>query len=222
MKKAFFGLVAGLMSVTAFAQKVYNPGDFKEIKVFDRISVELIPGQFAKVEVDGSRSEDVEVINKNGELKVRMRTTKLLQGETVNARIYYKIVDEIQASEGATIGSSSPVKNYDLQVNVKSGGMINLEIDAEEIAASVSTGGSVKLTGKATRAVYNVSTGGDINANNLAVDRAKATVKAGGTIDLKAVDKVEARVVTGGTINVHGKPAEVDQKVTLGGSINIL
>ena len=221
MKKGILAVCAGLFSLAAMAQKVHNPGDFNDLKVFDRISAELIPSDQSRVEIEGSRSEDVEVINKNGELKIRMRTTKLLTGENIQAKVYYVKLEDIQASEGASIGSSSPVKNYEVQLAVKSGGSINLSVEADEFEGSVSTGGSLKVVGQATRGKLAVTTGGTINAKELQLDRAKADVKAGGSITVKAKDHVEARVTTGGTIDIYGKPLEVDKKVTLGGSINM-
>lgn len=222
MKNSLLALAACLIAMVGNAQKTHNPGDFDKVKVYDRISAELIPSSTTKVEIDGTRSDDVEVINRNGELKVRMRTTQLLKGEEITAKIYYVNLEDIQVSEGASIGSSSAVKSYDVKLEVKSGGSINLQVDATEFNATVSTGGSVKVVGKAANGKLSVSTGGAIDAKELRLDRAEAVVKAGGNIAVNAKDKLTARVTTGGSIEVHGKPTKVDKKVTLGGSINIL
>ena len=75
MKKLLFCLIA----TSAFAQVTKNVGDFNRISVFDQINVELIQGTEQKVVVNGKRSQDVEVVNSNGELKIRMTLEKLMK-----------------------------------------------------------------------------------------------------------------------------------------------
>lgn len=79
MKNILAGAIAIVAVQFSFAQTVKNVGTFSSLKVYDKIPVVLIPSTSNKVEVNGKKSSDVEVINKNGELKVRMTTTNLLQ-----------------------------------------------------------------------------------------------------------------------------------------------
>ena len=47
-------------------------------KFIDRIEVNLIKSDVNKVEITGDDIEDVEVINKDGKLKIRMKLDKVL------------------------------------------------------------------------------------------------------------------------------------------------
>ena len=60
-------MVAGTYFV--FAQETRNVGDFNSLKVYDRIPVELVKSSKSKVEITKGNNTDVEVVNKNGELK---------------------------------------------------------------------------------------------------------------------------------------------------------
>ena len=98
MKNAFFVFILATSSI--FAQNVTkNPGEFTGVKVFDQISVKLIPSDESKVEISGLRAEEVEVINKNGELKIRMPFKKLLQGETIEATVYYQKLQRLKPAK---------------------------------------------------------------------------------------------------------------------------
>jgi PIN domain nuclease of toxin-antitoxin system len=84
MKKILFSLL--LISSLTFAQTEKKVGDFHKVTAFDQITVELISSDENKVVLSGINSDEVEVINKNGELKLRMPLTNLLKGNQVNAK----------------------------------------------------------------------------------------------------------------------------------------
>ncbi|MFM9826972.1 GIN domain-containing protein, partial [Flavobacterium sp.] len=50
------------------AQINKNVGDFNGVKVFDKLQVTLISSTENKIIITGTRENDVEVVNKNGEL----------------------------------------------------------------------------------------------------------------------------------------------------------
>ena len=68
MKK--LGIIAFVfLSQITNAQVSRNLGDFDEVKVFDKITVKLISSSENKVVITGDRADEVETVNKNGELK---------------------------------------------------------------------------------------------------------------------------------------------------------
>ena len=77
MKKIIFSFLVLLVQV-AYSQTSKNFGDFSAVKVYDRISVTLVKSSENKIQVKGD-DPDVEIVNKNGELKIRMIPTQLMQ-----------------------------------------------------------------------------------------------------------------------------------------------
>jgi hypothetical protein len=60
MKNCLFILLV-FINTTLFSQTITkNPGEFTSVKVFDQISVQLIPGTESKVEIKGTRASEVE------------------------------------------------------------------------------------------------------------------------------------------------------------------
>lgn len=222
MKKLF--LLSGLLvSQFFFAQDVTKElTRFTEIKVYDRISAELIPSKENKIEITGSRSSEVEVLQKNDEVKIRMPLTKLLKGESISVKIYYSgILDEIEAFEGSFINSTALIKAQDLEITAKEGSEIRLEVDVEELDVKAVTGATVTLTGNVSGEMEaDLKTGGILRAKDLKTKRTEVSISAGGEADVNATDFVKARTKAGGTINIYGKPAKIDQQTFAGGKIN--
>src|SRR5437868_5930277 len=98
MKKLAFGIA--LLSQITFAQVAKETGSFDSVKVFDKINLELIPSSENRIEITGNNAEEVELINKNGELKIRMPLGNMFDGDDIKAKLYFKNIQTIDASEG--------------------------------------------------------------------------------------------------------------------------
>lgn len=221
MKKVFI-LFSLIVTSTFNAQEVSKDlTRFNEVKVYDRISAELVPSDRNYIEISGKRSAEVEVIQKNDELKVRMPLTKLLKGEEISVRIYFtQPLEEIEAFEGSLITSEKLIKADDLEITAKEGSQINLEIQVEELDVKVVTGAEIMLKGTVIGEMEaEISTGGVLDAKNLKTKRTEVSINAGGEAEVNATDFVKARTKAGGTIHIYGKPAKIDQQTFAGGTI---
>ncbi len=212
-----YGLI--FFSTIASAQTTKKLGDFDELKVFDRISVTLIASNENRIEITGSRSQDVEVVNNNGQLKIRMPFPKLLEGEDVSAKLYFKKLEQIDGSEGAVIKGTEVISQTALKLTTKEGAKITLNLDVKNAEVKSVTGGITTLIGKATNLTATLGTGGVLEAENLATVQTDVSIKAGGEADVRASELVKADVKAGGTITIYGKPSQINQKTTLGGTI---
>jgi hypothetical protein len=213
-------IVPMLLAVAGMsAQKVKNPGDFDEIKVFDRISVTLFPSEENKVEISGSKSGDVEVVNNNGQLKIRMSVGRLLDGETVMAKVYFKTLKSIDASEGSEIETGEILKQSSIIVTAKEGAKISLGLEVGSVDAKAVTGGVVALSGKADSLDAKLGTGGILKAKDLVTINTEVDINAGGEATVNATELVDADVKAGGNVTIYGHPKKIEKKITLGGSI---
>lgn len=217
-------LVAFLMlSQMNFAQdKSVKLGDFDQVKVFDRISVLLVEGNENKIEINGKRKDDVEIVNKNGDLKVRMKFGKLLKGDDISATIYFtKQINSVEASEGSYVSSEATFKAIDFLASAKEGAEVKLNLDVKKLKVKAYSGGILNLKGKATNQDIIVNSGGIVKAKDLATSQTSVAVNAGGEADVNASDLVDAKTRAGGNITVYGNPAQVNKKNVIGGNITI-
>jgi hypothetical protein len=217
MKKLVYSLL--FISSLAFAQKEKEVGAFNKVTSFDKIDVILIASDENKVVVDGSGSDDVEIVNKNGELKIRMRLTKMLSGDNVSATVYYKNIDAVEANEGSRIASDETFEATTFDVIAKEGSEIKIKVNVDRLTLRTANGSTVKISGKAKNQDVIVNSGGIYEAEKLITNQTVITANAGGDADIYATDLVDAKVRAGGDIRIFGKPKQINQKIIAGGTI---
>jgi hypothetical protein len=221
MKKLFF-IALFMASQANWAQEVTrNLGDFSTIRVFDQINVTLVAADENKIVIKGSKANDVELVTKNDELKIRMGIDNLLEGEDVEATLYYKKIFVVEASEGSFVGSADVFKATAFEVNAKEGANVKLKLDVQKLDVTVSSGGIAELSGTAQNQDVIVLAGGILKAKELVTAQTDVTVNAGGEAAIFATDFIKAKTRAGGRIDVYGNPKQIDQQTVLGGAINI-
>nr|WP_315147299.1 head GIN domain-containing protein [uncultured Flavobacterium sp.] len=201
------------------AQVTKNLGDFDSVKVFDKLTVKLVPSNENKVSITGTRANEVEVINKNGEVKLRMPFPKLLTGNDIKIHLYFKKIESIDASEGSYVSSDLPFIQTILSVNAKEGAQIKVEFDTEKATIRAVSGGILDLTGKTNNQTITIASGGVLEAKDLISSQTTVNVSAGGKAEIHATTLVDAKVKAGGSIYIYGKPKQINQETILGGTI---
>lgn len=220
MKNLFiipFLVVTHLLS----AQITKNLGDFDKVTAFDKISVQLIASTENKIEITGKLADEVEIVNANSELKIRMPLGKLLKGDDIVAKVYFKKVDALEANEGSYISCETPLEAINFGLIAKEGSQIKVTVEAKKIAVKSSNGSVIKLTGNTQNLDVVINSGGVLEAKECKAAQAAVSINAGGSADVTAVDLVDAKVRAGGTITIYGNPKQVNQKTILGGNIII-
>ena len=203
----------------SFAQFTRNVGEFSSLKVYDKITVTIIPSNENKVE---SETDDasVETINKNGELKIRMAPTKMMQGNQVSVKVYYRNLNDLQASQGSSIGSNKIIKVKMLTLTANEGSKIDLEINTDRLNVKTNSGGIINVTGKADQQDIVVNSGGVFHGKELKSESATITTNAGGVAEVFATESVDAKTRAGGVIDIFGDPNDRKYKNVIGGKIN--
>ena len=208
-----------LLSQITTAQVTKNLGDFDELKVFDKINVKLISASENKVVITGDRADDVETVNTNGELKIRMPFPKLLSGNNIVVKLYFKNIESITASEGSSVSSETDFKQTILALNAKSGAEIKIALNVDKVNVKANAGGIIKISGKATNQDVVITSGGILKAKDLHTTQTTISVSAGGKSEIYATTLVDAKVKAGGSIYIYGKPKQINKEVFIGGTI---
>ncbi|MGO4817171.1 head GIN domain-containing protein [Flavobacterium sp. W22_SRS_FP1] len=218
MKKVLI-IVFVLTAQVTFSQVTRNLGDFNEIEVFDKLSVKLIPASENKAVITGNRENEVELVNNNGELKLRMPFPKLLSGDDISINLYFKNIDGISASEGSYVSSESVFKQTIMDLNAREGAEINIKLDAEKVNIKAVTGGIIGLSGEVINQDATIMSGGVLNSRNLSTSQTSINVYAGGNAEINASTLVDAKVKAGGSVYIYGKPQQINKETLFGGKI---
>jgi len=220
--KEFLIILSILLSQISFSQEEKinkQTGDFNKVTSFDKIEVVLIKSTENKVLLIGNYAEEVEIVNNNGELKIRLPLTKLLKGDNISATVYYKDITAIEANEGSRISSESTFITSNFNVIAKEGSEIAITVDTNNLAVKGSAGSTITIYGKATNQDILLNSGALFYGSKLISKQTKVTVNAGGDADINASDFVDAKVRAGGVITIFGNPKKINQKTIAGGRI---
>ncbi len=218
--KKIASILMVFVTALGFSQVTKNLGEFDSVSVFDKISVQLIDSNENRIEITGSRANDVEIVNKNGTLKIRMAVKNILDGEDVSVKLYFKDINEISANEGSYVICDSPFKQTAMKVDTKEGAEVRLNLDVKKANLRAVTGGILKIKGKATNSDISIGTGGVLQAEDLQTLQTSIKITTGGEADIRASELVDAKVRAGGNITIYGSPQQINKSTTLGGSIN--
>jgi hypothetical protein len=194
-------------------------GEFSELKVYDLINVELIQSTENKIEITGEDTSNVYVVQKNNLLKIKMDFNKPFNGNKTFVKLYYTKIDIIDVNEGAKVVSTSPFKQYELELKTQEGGYISVVADLKLLSIKSVTGGSIKVKGKTQSQNINIRTGGIYEGAKLQAVTTKLKMKAGGEVDVNSSDLIEVTIVAGGNLTIHGTPKTVRQKNIIGGRV---
>jgi hypothetical protein len=218
MKKIIYSLL--LISSITFAQSERFIGDFNKVTSFDKIDVVLISGAENKVILKGANSEEVELINNNGELKLRLPFDKILAGDDVSATVYYKKLNALEANEGSRISCDTEINAIGFDIITKEGAEIVLNnLVADKLKVRCGAGSIITVKGTVKNQDILANSGAKYDGKDCITQQTSVTVNAGGIANVNATDIVDAKTRAGGTITIYGNPKQTNQKKVAGGKI---
>ena len=213
-------VIVTLFSSVLYAQTEKNLGDFREIKVFDRIEVELVKSDENKVVISGKNTEDVVFVIKNGLLKIRMTIDKSFNGAETEVKVYYKNIDIIDANEGTFIGSNDVFDQFEIDLRAQEGGSIRIQVkDMTFLNVKAISGGVVQASGNSKNQNIDINTGGQYKGKELHTEKTDVIIRAAGEAHVHATKEVTAKVRAGGSVYIYGNPEKVDENTVFGGKI---
>ena len=219
--KKIFTIVVIMIGLVVTGQNTVEKavGEFKELKVYDLIEVELIKSKKNKVVVTGKNTEDVVVVNKNGKLKIKMNLEESYDGNNTTVKLYYTSVDILDANEGAVISSKDKIKQFEIELRAQEGGRINVALKVQTVSIKSVTGGIIETSGKSEKQDISINTGGVYKGKELKTVTTKVAIRAAGEADVNASDLVDVKIRAGGDVFIYGNPERVDESRVIGGRI---
>jgi hypothetical protein len=219
--KYFIIILAIAFSLNSNAQESIEKsiGEFSTVKVFDLIHLKMIESQENKIVISGKNRKDVEVVNNNGKLKIRMTLRESYDGNDTVVQLYYTTVDAIDANEGAKVTIETPIKQYEIDLRTQEGAEITASLETTYANFRAVTGGIINVTGSSKNQDISIYTGGIFNGEDFVTKQTEVSINAAGEAYIHAKDFVSVRIKAGGNVYIYGKPKEVDESTILGGKI---
>ena len=194
-------------------------GEFSELKVYDLINVELVQSTENKIEITGEDTSSVSIVQKNDVLKIKMDLNRSFNGSDTFVKIFYTKIDIIDVNEGVKVTSTSPFKQYELQLKAQEGGEISVISETKLLSIKSVTGGIITVSGTTESQNINIRTGGIYEGESLQAVNSEIKIKAGGEANVRSSEDIEVRIVAGGDLIIHGTPKTVKQINMIGGRV---
>ncbi|TDQ32822.1 head GIN domain-containing protein [Zeaxanthinibacter enoshimensis] len=193
---------------------------FKEIKVYDGLSVKLIRSDVNKAVISGANTDKVALVNNDGVLKIRMEIDKLFAGYRTFVELHYnQPLLVIDVNEDARISSDKTIKQQVLELKAQEGGELDINAEVEQMLIKSVTGGIINARGVSDLQDVAINTGGIYYGKNFKTKFSTVNVNAGSTAEIFATDYAKVTVKAGGEVLVYGDPAKMDEKTVFGGRI---
>lgn len=193
---------------------------FDEVKVFDQINLVLVKSDKNWANISGEDSDEVNISNNDGRLKVRMEIDNFLDGNETNVILYHtRDLQLVDANEGAMITSRHNLNARYLTLRSQEGAEIHTAVDTRNLDSKAVSGGILNLSGNTENQEVTIRSGGQYDAKDLKANQTDVTILAGGDATITTAEYVDANVTAGGTIEIYGNPETVKQDKTFGGSI---
>lgn len=215
-------LIIGLViSFTIHAQETLEKtiGEFTSVKVYDLITLKMIKSSDNKVIISGTNRKDVEVVNKNGKLKIRMNLKESYDGNDTVVILHYTSVDVIDANEGAKVVVKEPIEQFEIDLKTQEGAEITAVLKTSYANFRAVTGGIINITGSSKNQDISIYTAGVFNGENFITEQTEVSINAAGEAYINATENVDVRIKAGGDVYIYGKPKKVDESRVLGGRI---
>ncbi len=203
-----------------YGQTSIKLADFDQLKVFDQLNVTLIPSTENKIVITGTNQGNVETVNRNGLLKIRISLTKILEdNKDLKVTLYFKNIEIIDANEGSNVYCNDVFKQISIVLSAQEGARIEAELDVDKASVKAYSGGIINLMGKAVNQKVTINSGGSLKAKDLVTSQTTINISAGGNAEINATTLVDAKVNAGGSIYIYGKPKQIKQQALAGGKI---
>jgi hypothetical protein len=194
-------------------------GEFSELKVYDLINVELIKASENKIIISGANSNNINIIQKNSTLKIRMKLKYKFNGAETQVKIYYTDIDIIDANEGSFVFSKDIIKQYEIVLKAQEGSQISVKTETKQLIVKSVTGSTVTTTGISENQDIKIRTGGVYKGGSNTVENTDLSIKAGGEAAVKTTNVLDIKIFSGGDVHIYGTPKQLKQKKIFGGRI---
>jgi hypothetical protein len=239
--------LAATSAVAAPVTKTIPIADFTAIETTDvAASLQVGPGTSLIVTGDPAELARLEVIVKNGELKLRPKKTRRFFGswaeslKNVSARITTprlqraaisgdgdmvvqginsKAFDIAISGDGRFTSADARADKFDVSIS-GSGDVILPKAHADIFDISISGSGNVSIDGLCKAADMSISGSGTIRMRSLKCNTVDISIAGSGDVEAFASQSAETRIAGGGDVVIYGNPAQRKKRTAGGGSIS--
>ena len=212
-------LIFFVFSICVFSQQK-TIGEFTELIVKDGLHVTMIQGDTNAISITSKNENGVTVTNKDGRLKIGMKTFQTLKGIDANIELFFSgDIKKIDVSRGAYLSILDTLQTQTIEIRSRKGAEIELSLFAKKVNYTANTGGKIIVAGEVEQQQIRISSGGMVDAQRTLSKESTAQITFGGSCEVQSTSLFDLTTRFGGVARVYGNPLKTVHNKTLGGSI---
>jgi hypothetical protein len=227
MATTMFRKLFVLLSIAFFFNNLYSQEpvkrdvvSFTKLEVGEKIIVRLVKAEKESmlIAAQGVDASAVKTDISGNTLKISIYGESFTRKKVIVTLGYTKLTS-IAVSGGADVTNNSILKTDSLLVDLKSGAMMNLELDVKFLQGKILEGGTFTASGYADVQDIIVATSGTLSAFELESENIKVKASSSGKAKINVENELNAEVASKGYISYKGNPKKVNKIVNSGGII---
>ena len=196
---------------------------FINLKVYSGIQIELISSDSDSLVIKTETPEEVVSVLKGSTLKLRLGLEYLLQKTKTEIEIYHsQPIDLIDLSQGSQLKSKGTIEQTSLSLILQEGSKAEVNLKLEKLSAKVQSGSKLFPTGFAKNILISSTSGATCEADQLLSEQADVKASLGSVVYVNASQLVDAKASVNATVRVHGSPAKLVTKESVGGKVIVM
>jgi len=194
---------------------------FTELVAGDKIIVRLVKAEkeSATIQVQGIDESAVKTEITNNVLEISIFGEPFTK-KKVMVTLNYVHLNDITITGGADATTTSLMKTENLNINLKSGGMLYLDADIKLLTGKISEGAILTVEGYAETLDMVVTTTATLSAYDLECEKVILKANAGGKAKIHVENELNVEVASKGFVSYKGTPATLTRTVTSGGTLS--
>ena len=209
-------------SISLWAQGDKTLQPFTTFTAEDGVSVVLIPGSEYKMQVKGAGIDQLIIAQTEGNLNIKPKNKTLFSGYKIFIELTYSgALAVVEAKNDALVKLNGPLKQTRIQLKAQDNGRVEAQLQVEQLLVRATFGGIVEPQGTAKNQDIVLLTSGTFLGKAFKTAFTTLSVSAGGQAEVVAKDYLKATVKAGGSVIVFGRPTQVEQSTLFGGTITI-
>ena len=186
---------------------------FHSIKVEDGVDVYIKQGNTESVTVKADENL-VEMIKTEVDGQTLYISSKgsVYRSKAFDVYVVVKDLERLKAEDGSDVYSLSKITVDQLELTMKGGSDVEMEVEANTIQCDLVGGADAKLSGSVGHLIAKARGGSDLKAKHLSIDKCELDVRGGSDAWVKVNQEIDAQAYGGSDIYYTGDPKIIRQK----------
>lgn len=193
---------------------------FTEIQLTGNYEIGLKKGPKGQLVLvtDGNLLEFIHSEVVNGVLIIE-NSKKIRSKDGIKIYITYQELAGIKSVGASVIKTENTIVANRFEMDIPGAGIIDLEVDVNDLEVTLTGAGLVKLKGRAVNQMVSLNGVGSLEAFDLESRSCKVMVSGMGKAEIYVKENLYARIIGIGSIKYRGSPDTVDDKISGLGTI---